>query len=185
MQDPPILRDARPDELASVAALLASAYAEHRAHFPAALWRTYRAELAAVADQLGSGDTIVALRRGTLVGTVTFYADASRDGHGWPPDVASLRLLGVDPDARGTGVGRALVAECVERAARGGASKLGLHTAPFMEAANRLYAERGFVRAPQHDFDAAVYYADAADAATGQLAGEAFLLPVVARKATG
>lgn len=186
MQGRLILRDARRDEVADVSALLASAYAQHRPHFPPAVWRTYHRELLAVADRIGVGDLIVAVRDGRLVGTVTFYADASRDGHAWPPGVASLRLLAVHRDARGTGVGRALVAECVERARRAGAVRLGLHTAPFMAAANRLYADLGFVRTRELDFDAQVRYAQGTEqAATGHLAGEAFLLPVGARAGAG
>lgn len=176
MQDGlPILRDATGDELARVPALLEAAYAEHQAHFPPAVWRSYRRELAAVADPSGPGVVIVAVRDDDLAGTVTFYPDAAADAHPWPPDGACLRLLAVRAADRGTGVGRALVTECVARARRGGASFLGLHTAPFMAAANRLYAAFGFVRAPEHDFDADAHYTGR-PRPTGHLAGEAFLL---------
>lgn len=186
MQDPLILRDADADEAAAVSALLESAYAEHRGRFPAPVWQSYARELTAVGDRWGAGELIVAVRSGQLVGTVTFYAEASRDGHDWPAGMASLRLLAVHPDARGTGVGRALVEECLARARRSGCARLGLHTAGFMTAANHLYAGLGFVRAPEYDFDAEIHYAHAdRGPASDHLAGEAFLLPVAAQKRAG
>jgi ribosomal protein S18 acetylase RimI-like enzyme len=63
-----------------------------------------------------------------------------------------LRLLAVAGDARGQGVGQALVDECVRRARRMGAAELGLHTSASMAAARRMYLRMGFVRAPDHDF---------------------------------
>lgn len=179
MQDPLIVRDASGDELPDVSAVLTAAYAEHRARFPAPVWTSYQREVVAVAARLDAGELIVAVRGGEVVGTATFYAHGSLDGHAWPPGVASLRLLAVRPGARTAGVGRALVGECVQRARRAGAAELGLHTAPFMEAANRLYTDVGFLRAPAFDFDAEVHYAGApAAGSSGLLAGEAFLLPL-------
>ena len=66
----------------------------------------------------------------------------------WP----ELRLLAVAPEARGQGIGEALVNECVRRARRMGATELGLHTSRSMEVAMRMYRRLGFVRAPEHDF---------------------------------
>jgi ribosomal protein S18 acetylase RimI-like enzyme len=66
----------------------------------------------------------------------------------WP----ELRLLAVSPEARGMGVGRLLVDECVRRARASGATELGLHTSKSMETAIGMYRRMGFVRAPEHDF---------------------------------
>jgi ribosomal protein S18 acetylase RimI-like enzyme len=63
-----------------------------------------------------------------------------------------VRLLAVAPEARGTGVGRALMGECVRRARAMGATELGLHTSVSMRAAMQLYERMGFVRAPEFDF---------------------------------
>lgn len=169
------LREATGEELAGVPAILQSAYREHRPHFPPAVWQAYRRELEAAGDPPARGAVILAVRDGEAVGTVTFYPDAAADRHPWPPATACLRLLAVPGAARGAGVGRALVTECIARARRAGASLLGLHTAPFMAAANHLYAAVGFVRAPQYDFDAEAHYGEAAQP-SGRLLGEAFLL---------
>jgi ribosomal protein S18 acetylase RimI-like enzyme len=77
------------------------------------------------------------------------------DSYGWAlerPTWPELRLLAVADEARGSGVGRALVAECSHRASAAGAPALGLHTSRSMAAAITLYEKLGFQRAPEFDF---------------------------------
>jgi GNAT superfamily N-acetyltransferase len=148
------VRDARDDERDLVRDLTLRAYAEYATAMQPTAWRGLEAAVRAALDSDEGAERIVAERGGTLVGSVFLFPPAA-DAYGglaarasWP----ELRLLAVAPEARGAGVGRALVEECVRRARRAGATELGLHTSRSMRPAIRIYERMGFVRAPDRDF---------------------------------
>jgi len=87
----------------------------------------------------------IAERDGINVGCV-FLVQSRDDSTGEPlPGVAQLRLLLVEPSARGLGIGARLVAECSRFARQAGYRSIRLWTNDVLSAARHLYRKEGYV----------------------------------------
>lgn len=86
----------------------------------------------------------IAEKNGERVGAV-FVAKAS-------DEIAKLRLLHVEQEARGLGIGKRLVEECVRFARQAGYQKMTLWTQSILHAARHIYKQAGFhlVRQEEH-----------------------------------
>lgn len=149
-----VIRDARPADREAIRDLTLAAYAEYAAIMTPTAWAGLERAVHSALDSDERMHRVVAEHDGRLVGSVMLYPP-SADAYGgaghrvaWP----ELRLLAVAAEARGLGVGRLLVEECIHRARADGAHAIGLHTSASMGDAMRLYERAGFERAPEFDF---------------------------------
>jgi GNAT superfamily N-acetyltransferase len=146
-----LIRAAAPDELAAVGALTVSAYAAD-GYLDAT--DDYSDELRDATRRAELATLLVAVddRSRQVLGTATFclagtpYAEVSRPGE------AEFRMLAVAEEARGHGVGAALVQSCIDLARAAGSTALTLCSLKEMTPAHRIYQRLGFVRAPDRDW---------------------------------
>ena len=80
----------------------------------------------------------IAEREGENVGSVFVVKHPEREG------VARLRLLLVEPRARGLGIGKRLVQECTRFARQSGYRAITLWTDSVLSAARRIYEQEGY-----------------------------------------
>lgn len=145
----PMLRGLKPGDLGMVIARQAILYAEEYG------WNSdYEALVARIlANFHQSFDPAcdaawIAEMDGRMAGSIFLV-------HGDEPDVGKLRLLYVEREARGAGVGKMLVAACIDRARAVGYTRLDLWTNSVLTAARRIYERAGFVltdEASHHSF---------------------------------
>lgn len=175
---PVLIREMKHGEADVVGSLLVAWNEEHLARFPVEVADSYRSELADVRRRMPVADVLVAEGEGgSLLGTASLIRVAADDSHPWPPGGAVLRFLAVDPRSRREGLGEALTRECIERARRGGADFLALHTAPVMTSARRMYERLGFRRAAEHDFEPSAHYGGPGTG-SGERWGLAYLMEI-------
>jgi DNA-binding MarR family transcriptional regulator/GNAT superfamily N-acetyltransferase len=86
----------------------------------------------------------IAEMRGEKVGSVMLVKDSA--------GVARIRMLLVDPKARGLGLGARLIDECIRFARRAGYKKITLWTHRVLTAARHIYQKAGFklMRSERH-----------------------------------
>ena len=149
------VREAREDEWEAVGDLTVAGYdADGHLTYPDGTFdEGYAGWLRDTAPRGRGSVLLVAVEGDELLGTATWCPPGSPAREVSTSDTqGEFRTLSVAPHARGRGVGRALVAACVERARALGLTEVVLCSLDHMLPAHRLYESLGFVRRPELDW---------------------------------
>jgi ribosomal protein S18 acetylase RimI-like enzyme len=171
----PTVRNAREDERPAIEEMVIAAYEQFTIELSPPIWNFYKANIERTMEAAGIDQILVATSAvpvggtggdnrteggfpppwgegskssSSILGSVLLYENAED----YLPEWWSVRLLAVSPDARGQGIGRLLMEECMRRAREGGGKVLGLHTTDMMAVAQGMYERMGFKRVPELDF---------------------------------
>ncbi|GAA4845665.1 hypothetical protein GCM10023221_25040 [Luteimicrobium xylanilyticum] len=136
-----VVRLVEPAEHEAVGDLLERAYTADYA-----IGDEYRASLHAVAERAAEHQVWVAARGNELLGSVATPRLGRTISPLAQPGELDFRLLGVDPSARGQGVGRLLTRHVVGLARERGLVRVVMNSGPRMLPAHALYASLGFRR---------------------------------------
>ncbi len=147
------IRPVEPGEYEEAGRVTALAYREFVPADPSPGWNEYLDSIADIAGRVDRTTVLVALEDGRIVGSATVEIDATigDDDRELAPDVAVLRMLGVEPAVRRAGIGRALVEASMDAARARGRRRFILRTTSRMKNAQRLYESMGFRRDPSLD----------------------------------
>lgn len=149
----PTIRPAVDSDLDQMGRLTVRAYVDG-GHLSAE--NDYLRELADPAGRRDGCDLLVAVDpAGQLLGSVSLVHPHSPQREVAASDEAEIRVLAVDPDAQGRGIGSALVTECLDRARAAGYPAAALCVIEGNEGAARLYTRFGFTRVPDRDWEPA------------------------------
>ncbi|MGW1543157.1 GNAT family N-acetyltransferase [Streptomyces sp. NPDC002309] len=114
----------------------------------------YLGTLRGVAARAAVAQVLVAVEQRQVLGGVTFVPSGGPMADIAAPGEAEIRMLAVAREARGRGVGEALVRACLDRArAVEGCTGVVLSTQRTMRAAHRVYERLGFTRTPERDWN--------------------------------
>jgi ribosomal protein S18 acetylase RimI-like enzyme len=123
-----------------------------------------------VAARAAWGAVLVALDGDRIVGATSLLRAGTPKARLAVEGDAEIRLLAVDPDAQGSGIGEALVRASIAEAKAWGARRVVLDTGSRNERAQRLYLRAGFQRTnatipDEPQIDSFTYSYDLADEA--------------------
>ncbi|MGL3108598.1 GNAT family N-acetyltransferase [Bradyrhizobium sp. BR 1432] len=139
-----MLRDYQPADADAVRRVALAAFAQFEQDYSD--WPTFTANVAKITELSRTGEIVVAEDGGEIVGAVAYIGLRQPKAAFFDPAWPIIRMLVVDPSARGKGIGRQLTEECVRRAERDQSPVIALHTTTIMTVALPMYLRMGFAK---------------------------------------
>jgi putative acetyltransferase len=133
---PILVRFARIEEAAIIAALLLEAFGEYEPLYTAGGFAATTPTSEQIRARWSDGPVWIVQQTGRAVGTVAAVPKSQG---------VYVRSMAVHPEARGQGVGRLLLEQVEDFARQRDCKRMFLSTTPFLQGAIRLYEQFGFV----------------------------------------
>jgi ribosomal protein S18 acetylase RimI-like enzyme len=156
---PANIRDYRESDTSALNAVALAAFAQFKDQYSD--WPAMAAGVSRMSNLASTGEIILAEIDGRIAGGVAYIPGGRPKAACFDQSWSFIRMLVVDPAARGIKLGRALTEECIRRARRDRAPLIALHTTPIMTVAQPMYLRMGFRRLrdapPIHGMPYAVY----------------------------
>ncbi len=153
------VRNARPEEFDAIGKLMVRVYSQLEGFPKESEQPEYYKLLHNIGEFTNKPDTelIVSVsQEDRIVAAVVFCGDMQHYGSAGTAtqekNAAGFRLLAVDPSARGQGLGKLLMNECIRRAREKKLSQVIIHTTKAMQQAWKMYEDIGFKRSEDLDF---------------------------------
>ena len=145
------MRPATPEDLEDVARTTVDAYvaANQLEDGPDG---AYGRVLGDAAARLREAVLLVAVRQGSIVGTVTICPEGSPFREIGQGGEVEFRFLAVAPSAWGGGVGSTLIDACHAYAQEVGSQRMAICVRDTNEGAMAMYLKHGFTRLPERDW---------------------------------
>ncbi len=140
-----LVRNARPEDTAGIASLLAAAFAEFVNLYTPAGYAATTPPALQVRQRMNEGPTWIAVLDECIVGTVSAVQKNDNSLY--------IRGMAVLPSARGQHIGESLLNAVVNFARSQGSRRLFLSTTPFLTAAIKLYERSGFTRSAEGPYE--------------------------------
>jgi GNAT superfamily N-acetyltransferase len=154
-----VIRNAKPEEFKATGELMIQVYSQLDGFPKPSEQPLYYKMLENIGDFPNKPDTelLVAVSiEGKINGAVVYFGDMQFYGSGGTAtkekNAAGFRLLAVNYDARGLGLGKLLTLTCIEKAKKKKLGQVIIHTTKAMQTAWMMYEIIGFKRSEDLDF---------------------------------
>jgi GNAT superfamily N-acetyltransferase len=154
-----IVRHATPDEFTALGNLMVSVYSQLEGFPKPDEQPKYYDMLAHIGNFTSFPETellVAVAEDGQIAGGVVYFGNMQHYGSGGTAtqekNTSGFRLLAVDPDVRGFGIGKRLTNECIKKAREKQHSQVIIHSTKAMQTAWKMYENLGFKRSEDLDF---------------------------------
>lgn len=156
------IREAKPEEYWELGTLMVKVYSALEGFPSPAEIPSYYDRLQNVGDFKKDPKTklIVAIfEDGKIEGGLVYFGDMRYYGAGTEATLSqhagAFRLLAVNPETRGQGIGKKLIQACFDQVRQEGFKCLVIHSTEYMMTAWKMYERMGFEKFPEIDFEEA------------------------------